>query len=538
MAIPSKNVLTAIAQWRVAFGPEAADTSAETLARYRRTTTLSATTPCCVVRPKSAAAIATALRIASENGVPVHPISRGKNWGYGDACAAIDGAAILDLSGMDKILEIDTELGYAVIEPGVSQGQLHAAIEARAPGFWMDSTGAGPEASIVGNALQRGFGHTAYGDHVRSMAGLEVALADGRLMRTGFGHFDNARAQWLNPYGLGPYLDGMFTQSNYGVVTKMGLWLLPKPDDFRFFWIRVPDDAALERIVDNLRPLRMSGALRSALHIGNDLRIICHTCEYPWAETNGVTPLPAAQREALRRKIGCGAWNISGSIGGTRTEVASTMKRLRRAIGKDGRVAFLNDRRIGWLHVLQRVLQKRGYLPAMQKGLEAVFENYALLQGRPCANAVNSALWRLRKPISGEVTDLLETHAGLYWAAPVLPLRGRDARELLEVAAPILARHGFDMPVTFTMLNERSMVCIINISFDTTVPEEAEAAHACHDELKPALCAAGFYPYRESSLGHPAWWREGDVFYDTARAIKRALDPNEVISPGLFVPND
>jgi 4-cresol dehydrogenase (hydroxylating) len=84
----------------------------------------------------------------------------------------------------------------------------------------MDSTGAGPEASLVGNALDRGFGHTRYGDHFQTFCGLQIVLADGRVLETGFGHFPNARARWVFRYGIGPFVDGIFSQSNFGIVTR------------------------------------------------------------------------------------------------------------------------------------------------------------------------------------------------------------------------------------------------------------------------------------------------------------------------------
>ncbi|HJP34531.1 MAG TPA: FAD-binding protein, partial [Gammaproteobacteria bacterium] len=48
----------------------------------------------------------------------LYPISRGKNWGYGDACPTTDGAAIVDLSRMNQIVEVNTDLAYCVVEPG------------------------------------------------------------------------------------------------------------------------------------------------------------------------------------------------------------------------------------------------------------------------------------------------------------------------------------------------------------------------------------------------------------------------------------
>ncbi|NJL24240.1 MAG: FAD-dependent oxidoreductase [Calothrix sp. SM1_5_4] len=84
------------------------------------------------------------VRIAARYGLPLHPVSRGRNWGYGDACAPTDHQVIVDLSRMNRILEFDAELGYARIEAGVSQGDLYNYLVERDLPYWMDATAAGP----------------------------------------------------------------------------------------------------------------------------------------------------------------------------------------------------------------------------------------------------------------------------------------------------------------------------------------------------------------------------------------------------------
>ena len=536
MGADTGHLPDAIAEWRSVLGDAAVDARAETLARYGRSTNPAGRAPSCVLRLRGRDDVAAALRIANKYEQPVHPIARGKNWGYGDACPPVDGCVLLDLSGMDRIHEVNAELGYVVIEPGVSQGQLFETLQREVPQFWMDATGAGPDASVVGNALQRGFGHTAYADHVRSMCGLEVVLADGTVLNTGFGRFENARSARVFPYGLGPHLDGLFTQSNLAIVTKVGLWLQPKPEAFAFFWIKVKGVEVLPRLVDALRPLRMSGVLRSALHIGNDLRVISAARAYPWQETGGAAPLPQAERARLRDEIGCGDWNVSGSIVGTPVEVRDGARRLRAAVRGLGRVVVLNDRRMAWLRRASGLLAGLGLAKGLRMAIVALEENYSLLQGRPNFGPLKGMLWRVRERDAAPPRDLLDTNAGLLWAAPVLPLRGADAQELLGIAEPILARHGFDPLVTFTMLNERAMVCIMNISFDKTLPEEAQAATLCQTELKGALAAQGFYPYRASSLNHAAWFRDGDAYNNFCAKLKHAVDPKGIISPGLYFP--
>ena len=69
--------------------------------------------------------------------------------------------------------------------PGVTQEQLFSFLKERNSKLWMDSTGASPRCSLIGNTMERGFGHTPYGDHFAHTCGLEVVLPDGEVIETG-----------------------------------------------------------------------------------------------------------------------------------------------------------------------------------------------------------------------------------------------------------------------------------------------------------------------------------------------------------------
>lgn len=535
--MPSESSLeSALSAWRAALGESGVTAAAEALDRYARTTQPEGTRPACILYPESTDAVRAALAIAARHGIGVYPVSRGCNWGYGDACAPTAGAAIFDLSRMNRIIEVNPELGYAVVEPGVTQAQLHARVREAAPGYWMDSTGAGESASVLGNVLERGFGHTPYGDHVRSLCGMEIVLAEGEVLRTGFCHYDGARAARVFPYGVGPILDGLFMQSNFGIVTQIGLWLYPIPEAFRFFFVRVEREDALGALVDALRPLRMRGILNSAVHIGNDLRIISSLRPYPWEESGGAAPLTPALRARLRQENGLGAWNVSGSLAGTAGQVRAAARALRQAVRPVGRVVFVDDRKIAWGQRAVALLGRFGLGRTLARQLEALIPNYGLLKGIPTDEPVIGAQWRLRTPAPEHARNPRDAGCGLLWISPVLPLRGSDAAELAALTAPIFAAHGFDFLATFTMLNERSMVAILNVAYDKALEAENHAAAACYHAVMDALRAKGFVPYRLSVYGMREWVDPADTFWQTAVRIKRALDPGDIIARGRYVP--
>ena len=126
--------------WGDALGTENVIRSSEALRRYGRTTLPDAPAPSAVLLPQNTEHVAAAARVASTHKVPLYPISRGKNWGWGDACPTTKGQAILDLSALNRIVEVHEELGYAVVQPGVTQGQLSDYLTRTGSSWWFDPT--------------------------------------------------------------------------------------------------------------------------------------------------------------------------------------------------------------------------------------------------------------------------------------------------------------------------------------------------------------------------------------------------------------
>ncbi|WP_428387131.1 FAD-binding oxidoreductase [Mucisphaera sp.] len=503
--------------------------------RYGRSTLGRARKPGAVLYPTSTEEVVAIVKAAGRHGVSLHTISRGKNWGYGDAGPVSSGQVLLDLSKMNRVVELNRELAYAVIEPGVSQGQLSDHLAEHAPELWVDATGAGRDASLVGNTLDRGFGHTRYGDHFLTCCGMEVVLPDGRVIQTGYGHFDKARSDKVYPYGVGPMLDGLFVQSNMGIVTRITTWLMPKPEDFCAYFFFAEDDSALEDIVDRLAPLRMQGLLQSTIHIANDLRVLSARTRYPFDRTNGETPLPEDVRAQLRKEGGIGAWNGCGAIYGSKGTVKAVRKELAKVL-RPYKVKFINDQRLALAERIQQGLACVGLGGWLGEMLAILKPVYGLLKGVPSDEPLRGAAWRVRDPEPEAPTNPLDIHAGLAWVSPVVPNRGTDARDLMNLIDPIYRQHGFETLATFTMITERAMVCVTNVAFDKRDAEEAKRAKACYEELMAALMDAGFIPYRSGPSGYAKLRQPGDPYWELAEQIKRTLDPDDIISPGRYLP--
>jgi len=399
----------------------------------------------------------------------------------------------------------------------------------------MDATGASVDTSIVGNTLERGFGHTPYGDHFSNVCGLEVVLPTGECIHTGFGRFGNAKAKSVYKWGVGAYFEGLFAQSNFGVVTEMTLWLMPEPEYFQAFYFSIDHDSQLEELVDALAPLRLDGTIRSAVHIGNDYKVLSSIQQYPWRETAGATPLPPQVLADFRQRWNFGAWNGSGGLYGTREQVAAARSRLKKALnGKVRRLRFLDDSK---LRLAEKIKKPYQWLTGINltEMLKVLRPVYGLMKGIPTNSMMPSTYWRKKTPPPAPAAcNPNADRCGLLWLAPVSPATGACAREMVDIVTETFAAYPFEPAMSMTMISERALDNVISISYDRDIPGEDARAMECHDLLLKRLTDAGYYPYRLGiqSMGQLP---RGEASHERfAQSIKNTLDPNGILSPGRY----
>jgi len=523
----------AILAWKAVLGADHVVTDSGSLVAAGSATFKTTQRIPAIIRPQTRQEVQEVLRIATRFRTPVYPISGGKNWGYGSRVPVTDGCVLLDLSRMKRIVNFSEDQGYVTLEPGVTQGQLFDFLQERKSGLWMDATGSSREASMIGNTLERGFGHTPSGDHFSNVCGFEVVFPNGEVIETGAARFENGCAGEVYRPGLGPSLDGLFAQSNFGVVTRMTFWLMPAPEAFQAFFFRCDREDALPAIIDALRPLRLNGTLRSAIHVGNDYKVISGIQQYPWKETNGETPLSLELIRKFRKDMKFGAWNGSGALCGTDAQVRDGRRLVRAALaGKVDKLQFVNKR---ILALGSRFAGASKYLTGwdLSKTIELAKPLFGLLQGVPTDKPLTSVYWRKRTPIPKDM-DPDRDGCGLQWVAPVAPLVGTNADELAKLSSEILLRHGFEPMLSYTLLTERAMICIISIGYDRDLPGEDDKATACYKELEAALDARGYMPYRLGIQSMGKMRMEG-AYGELLRAIKRTVDPASILSPGRYL---
>ena len=211
----------AVKQFAAAVGAQWVFTSEEDLRPYRDSYSTVWGTPderlaAGAVAPNSVEQVQAVVRTANQYKIPLFPISTGKNFAYGGPSANLSGSVIVDLKRMNKVLEVNEDRHFALVEPGVSYFDLYRYIQERGFKVWIDCPDPG-WGSPVGNSLDRGIGYTMpfYRDHIGANYGMEVVLANGEVMRTGMGAMPNAKTWQEYKYGHGPDPSGLFAQGNF-----------------------------------------------------------------------------------------------------------------------------------------------------------------------------------------------------------------------------------------------------------------------------------------------------------------------------------
>jgi 4-cresol dehydrogenase (hydroxylating) len=464
-----------------------------------------------IVRPRGVEEVRACLRAASSHGVALHPVSRGKNWGYGSRVPPRDGCALLDLSRMRRILAFDERLGYVTLEPGVTFRRLHRFLRARGSRLHANPPGTTPDASPLANALERGLGQGPIGDRFLGLCGLEVALATGAVVRTGFARWRGAATGPLHRFGVGPALDGLFSQSNLGVVTRGTLWLSPIPRWADGFEGTLAGSKDLVRAVDALRPLFLAGALRSPVKLVNRARWLSSRMRYPWDLAGGRAPLPPRVARALFDRPF--AWRLTGFLEHATPAHRSPQRRmLSRALrGACGPLRFATE---SWL----RRASARGWEEAHRPTLG--FD-------------VAATYWRKREPAPRRL-DPDRDGCGAIWCSPVVPLVGRDVARAVRIVERTARDAGFDAMATVTVLDGRTAHVVAPILFDRAVRGEDARALACAERMLRRLARAGYYPYRLGLNAAGLLPQASDDGDAVRRALKAALDPNDVLSPGRY----
>lgn len=431
----------------------------------------------------------------------------GRNVGYGGAAPRVPGSVIVDLGRrMDKVLKIDGENASCIVEPGVSYFKLYEEVQSRNLPLWIDCPDLGG-GSVLGNAIDRGVGYTPYGDHFANHCGMEIVLPDGSLLRTGLGALpgpngtDNPCWQSFQA-AYGPYVDGIFSQSNYGIVTKMGFWLMPTTNH-QSYMITFPHEDDFEQIVDIIKPLaqkRILGNIPQLRHVIQELAVTGKPRSH-WYTGPGTMPRDTIRQHASIQPCGDISWVFYGTQYGDTASISTQLDLIKSAFSQIPGMQF--------------------YLPSDMPADHYLHSRVQVNSGVPILRELDWLNW-------------VPNGAHLFFS-PILPTRGKDARTILGILRRLHDKYGFDLFPTMCIAG-REMHTIVNIVYNRASPTEKRRAIALMREMISESAKLGYGEYRTHLLfadqvAQTYGWNNGALrrFNET---IKDALDPKGVMAPG------
>ncbi len=487
-----------------------------------------------VVTPASAAQVTSLVQLANEKALKLYPISSGRNWGLGSRLPVVDDCIILDLQKMNRIVELNERHGYVVIEPGVTQIQLYEYLQAQRSNHIFNVIGSGKDTSLIGNAMDRGIGY--FSPRCENLSSLEVVLGNGETLRTGFSHFAHSQVSALYRHGIGPSLDGLFFQSNFGIVTKASLDLISNEDEHAAILIALREDANLAAYIDALAALRRRGILQTAFHIANRerTRISVTPLLYRSYLRQGLPAPQALQKaeETFAREFRHN-WATMGGLLGTKEQIRYSYRATRSLLKNLADVRLITDRRIAWAERILNVLSPFAAFRRKRLVLAALETVYGYCKGMPSDSALDSVTWAVDKTLL-ESGNPDRSDAGLLYALPLLPFDGHSLLECLKIVDEICGRHAFTPYMTFNMINDKCLESVINIAYLRNDPAGNARAHQCIESLNRAFLAGGLTPYRMGIYGMQDLFDPADRYWRIVRDLKQVFDPNHVIAPRRY----
>ncbi|MFH1629576.1 MAG: FAD-linked oxidase C-terminal domain-containing protein [Pseudomonadota bacterium] len=177
--------------------------------------------PACAVWPETAEQISQILKLSNREKIPVIP--RGAGTGLSGMAIPIKGGIVLDLSRMNKIIQISIEDRLAIVQPGVVYADLEKALAPHGF-FFPPDPASGKVSTLGGNAATNagGLKGAKYGTTRDYVLGLQVVLPDGRIMRTG-----SRTMKSVSGYDLTRLFVG--SEGTLGIITEITLKINPRP---------------------------------------------------------------------------------------------------------------------------------------------------------------------------------------------------------------------------------------------------------------------------------------------------------------------
>jgi 4-cresol dehydrogenase (hydroxylating) len=458
-----------------------------------------------VVQPSSTEEVQAIVRIANEYRVPIWTTSQGRNNGYGGSSPRVRGSIVMNLRRMNRVLEVNEELGYAVVEPGVRWTDLYEVLTEKRCDLMLSIPDLG-WGSVIGNALDHGITYMPYGADFQTLCGLEVVTADGEMLRTGMGAMPDSKAWHAYRRGLGPTLDQLFMQSNFGVVVKAGVWLMPKPETYAPMWLTAWKEEDLVAIIDTVRGLRLDRTLEGIPRLYNTIVFASLMAERSrWYDRDG--PTPDSIIDTIARDLGIGRWSMSMALWDDEAIADHKIAKIKAAFEQIPGVELRASK-----HAPEDIANLENHSERVLGGVPAMEWNMMLRWYGSDAGA----------------------HLGNGLVAPLV---GSEAWRVHTLVRGIVERDmGLDYLASPMVINARSFVHACGAAWDVSNEAETRRSYDMCKTIVREAAKAGFGEYRAHldymDLAASTYSFGDQAYLRFLEKIKDAVDPNGILAPG------
>jgi FAD/FMN-containing dehydrogenase len=462
-------------------------------------------TPHYVAFPRSTTEVQEVVKLANEHRVPIVPRSSAVS--LHGASIPTEGGILLDLTRMNRIIEINERNWYAIIEPGVTFLQLQAQLQSygfRVAGAFLDP----PSASVVSSYMERNPVVTAadftYGiEHVISYT---VVAPTGETFTVGHPPLENTPAGAPDGPGLNFFRIFQGAQGTLGIVTWMVIRVLPLPGAQKVFFFPC---SSIERTVEIIRQIQKSelGLECFALNDFNMAALLLKEAtgqaklmkKGKYIGLRGASPWPKAQLQQfidLRKTLP--PWTVViclsavGPIPGDK--IAYQELDLKEAAAEIGAVPKPT---VGDMADLDKLILEELLLPwRMQKrfGFRGSCQQVMFSSGPDRAGEFNETVSRVAQKFLYPVEDI-----GIY----LLPME-----------------------------RARGFYCSYDFHCNLADREESIRVSNLFDKLSEALVDMGAFFDRPYGRWAQMMFGRAGTYTEYLKRIKRELDPNNIMNPG------